>query len=337
MSKKKLDRSILEGGRASSNVWDRRHSNRVARSSARIAAHKYSKDPELADYFSPKSRLPVSKQFNDKLSPIYRWLDSKVGCSWDDVYSEIKSKFDVRTIAGKHIVEDHLLSSVTIGEDYTKYRPRYGYYVDDDGILRNAGRYRYMTPDVYPPGKKKMSMDEIRRWLKGRQIIVSGNKVFWADRISDNWKECKEYGCPQFHRDGTKKVRERTKKANYLPYNQINYDDPTQFRIVEVPIRLCNQGQYGRQGARLSSEDRKFWDSILERHQNSFIYVTSAQVAQKWRDIRAEEKKRHAEDLARALARARRKYLLDWTIQRSCCRVSVECPRLSIGSLRSAR
>lgn len=45
-----------------------------------------------------------TKHFSDNLSPLRRWLRSKVGQSWDIVYSEICQKIETRTLCGRHLL-----------------------------------------------------------------------------------------------------------------------------------------------------------------------------------------------------------------------------------------
>jgi hypothetical protein len=48
-----------------------------------------------------------SKYLSDHLGPLRRFLRSKVGQPWDDVYSELCQRLNRNTIAGKHVI-DHL-------------------------------------------------------------------------------------------------------------------------------------------------------------------------------------------------------------------------------------
>lgn len=45
-----------------------------------------------------------TKYFSDHLGPLYRWLRSKVGQQWDDVYSELCQRLDTSTLSGQHIL-----------------------------------------------------------------------------------------------------------------------------------------------------------------------------------------------------------------------------------------
>ena len=90
-----------------------------------------------------------SKDFSDLLGPVHRYLQSKVGCKWDDVWSEVCDN-----LRGGYAIEhvrEHVSDYVSrINESPYRTGPRtmedikyvyYGrnanFYVDEEGILRN--------------------------------------------------------------------------------------------------------------------------------------------------------------------------------------------------------
>ena len=111
MSTKDLSRSVMEGGRRRWNAWTRRRSHRVVRAEERAVERRIllgstAADVEDAEAWPRVSRVP--REFADRLSAPERWLESKVGRSWNQVRSEMLARFDTRTLAGRHIVFDHL-------------------------------------------------------------------------------------------------------------------------------------------------------------------------------------------------------------------------------------
>ncbi|BDA67989.1 hypothetical protein RIVM261_025040 [Rivularia sp. IAM M-261] len=52
-----------------------------------------------------------TKYFSDNLSPLERWLKSKVGQPWDSTYSELCQKVETKTLAGQHLIS-HLWQMV---------------------------------------------------------------------------------------------------------------------------------------------------------------------------------------------------------------------------------
>lgn len=186
MSRKRLSRTVIEGGRYGYNKWERRHSHRTERANERAYMADVMKDLDASDDISIEPKEHVYKGFSDKLSPMYRWLRAQTGRPWNDVRSEIAEKFDTRTTAGRHIVHDHLLSSVEEVPDLTygrgRYRPEdwttsyreYEFYVDDEGVLREKTVIKRKT-DRAP----YFDTRSIANWLNGRIVGKVGNKFFW--------------------------------------------------------------------------------------------------------------------------------------------------------------
>src|SRR5678815_2009635 len=99
MATKNLARTVIEGGRAHYNRFQRRHSNSVERTHAHVLERELCRAQELDDVvFEPRQH--VYRGFHDKLGPARRWLRSQVGRPWDKVQSELFARFDSRTTAG---------------------------------------------------------------------------------------------------------------------------------------------------------------------------------------------------------------------------------------------
>jgi hypothetical protein len=175
MSTKNLARTVIEGGRR--NGSDRRCSNQSHRAQARGYSSQLVRSVELDDALFPQ-RKKVHKAFDDKLGPARRWLASKVGRSWHKARSELFMRFDIRTTAGRHIVFDHLLADVAVGEqsdrDWGRYR------VDAQGVLRaNPDRrtgWGRRRPEPLPEPR-----EAIEAWLAGRWVMARGERLFWLE------------------------------------------------------------------------------------------------------------------------------------------------------------
>ena len=187
MSRKSLARTVIEGGRYRGNKWDRRNSHAEERAALRNYMAEVRLDPENYEEYDVEPIEHVYKGFKDKLSPMYRWLRSRVGRPWDDVRSEVFETFDTRTTAGRHIVFDHLLSSVQVNKEEYRYywRGNYDettsysdndYYVDDDGILQKK---RYLGRRHYSEKVPAWDTKQLANWLNGRIVGKVGNKLFW--------------------------------------------------------------------------------------------------------------------------------------------------------------
>jgi len=124
------------------------------------------------------------KNLNENLNPLTRFLWSKVGQPWDNVYSEICEHIDSNSTVQKHVL-DHLNQYVEIDYRYQSGM-RYGigrryywgertpdYYVDTDGILRtnllsHNGKNR--TPYVSWKDREAEKLHERFRKLNNEEI-----------------------------------------------------------------------------------------------------------------------------------------------------------------------
>jgi hypothetical protein len=141
MATKNLARTVIEGGRERWNKYERRYSNRRARKSAREYARGLRYDVDEGEGTVAPLRQPIPRSHHDRLAAAERWLASFVGRAWDEARAQIARRFDTRTVAGQHIVFDHLLPSVKgSGRDETFSRK--DFEIDEDGILRALPQVR---------------------------------------------------------------------------------------------------------------------------------------------------------------------------------------------------
>jgi len=188
MSTKKLSRTVLEGGRH--NTWRRRQSTQEERCETRDWLRKVIIDPDYADEVIEPIRTPVRPDFSDVLSPVNRFIESFVGKNWNDARSVIKQKFDMKTLAGWHIVDTHIFGTI-YGANKKQGSPAnletgeylYGkFFIDNDGILRkriykNYRKSWYKTKEEWEIIRK--SMEETADWLHGRKIGFDDGVLYW--------------------------------------------------------------------------------------------------------------------------------------------------------------
>lgn len=190
MARKDLSRTVIEGGRAYRNSWERRASHGVERATTRAWLDSVVDDLDNAEASAPPPIKRVYKDFHDKLGPAMRWLRSNVGRPWSKVYSELRTRFDARTVAGRHVVEDHILKSVhQYGLTSFPDHRRYDFYVDEHGILR--------TPKLFGRNRNTVS-EELARWTVGRRCALT-YRGWWWFRHHELGGTCADYACPQDH------------------------------------------------------------------------------------------------------------------------------------------
>jgi hypothetical protein len=173
MSTKNLARTVIEGGRARFNRWERRHSNALERSAERRVSARLTSTAAWDAAIYP-ARKPVSQSFDDKLGPGRRWLARQIGRPWDRVRSELFARFDTRTTAGRHILFDHLLRDVDLGDlSYSSYAR---FVVDAHGILKQSARRRYRWPQLE---RLPEARSVLEAWLGSRRVGERGERCYW--------------------------------------------------------------------------------------------------------------------------------------------------------------
>ena len=178
MSKKNISRTAIEGGRSPRNKWDRKESSQIERVNVRNLISSAHGDAEVFDEVNLPTRRKVYKDFEDKLNPVERWMDNRVGKSWNKTFSLLREKFDSRTTAGRHIINDHILRDVWLSSNYSDSFAQYHrYYVDDRGILRKVPSWRKESEELY----NKLREERVRaeKWLNHRMIGKIGNVLYW--------------------------------------------------------------------------------------------------------------------------------------------------------------
>lgn len=177
MATKNLARTVIEGGRTHHHKFERRRLTRCDRHRSRALARLAGRGPDEECGLLPRQTL--SRWQFDRLSAAERWLDSFVGQPWNRVRAKVARKFDTRTVAGQHIVFDHLLPSVR-GSGSTRTENAL-YEVDRGGVLRACPRqwpfrakYRAATLDRRAQAKALL-------WLDGRRVGRRGAHLFWFE------------------------------------------------------------------------------------------------------------------------------------------------------------
>ncbi len=280
MSKKNLARSAIEGGRTGRSKWDRRNSHHTERASERDYCRKITVDADKSEddrFIIPKEK--VFKDFNDKLGPMYRWLHSQVGRFWNDIRSEIHQKFDNRTTAGRHILYDHLLSSVEEVpdltyrrwyrdlDDYTKSRYKNDFYVDDVGLLQTKTYIPKSNSNI-----PKFNTQSIVNWLHSCVVGKIGSKLYWFVPVNKSKK-----------RGGSNKEWKTVwGTSHWRSYNSLGFlyayqkpifskekDNVNQIIGYETDWRAATPNF--RQDRKLIDKELVFWNSIPEWYQNKIL------------------------------------------------------------------
>jgi hypothetical protein len=286
MSTKNISRTIIEGGRAKRNKEDRWDSNQHHRAQNRQFSYNARNLIDADELGVTPERKHVMKGFDDKLAVVYRWLHSYVGKPWNEAYSELKRRFDLRTTAGRHIIVDHVLGSAVSYHNAVHDYPRSSrFYVDEDGILQ-IGRERRWRSQRGIPNKV------INKWADGRRVMDYGVSLFWMVPKKFEWVDCGgiNYGkwwsglCHRNHRDAVNLVQVDTKtvlafEKSTLPQKVI---DGVTVYYREQHIKQCRRGcEPFQQGDRLSAKDMEMWFKLSESDRQYLLWVVSKEEQKK--------------------------------------------------------
>lgn len=143
---------------------------------------------------------PRTQSFN--YGPIRRFLQSRVGRSWDDVYSEIRQTLDPRSPVDRTVLQiiDFSIEKTRYGADgktivvVTAYtsgeRPPLGpYYIDPEGILRATSRRRRWKPALTKRQREKVNALRIFGSFEPHRLdhILILSDTTLAENIDGTW------------------------------------------------------------------------------------------------------------------------------------------------------
>ncbi len=138
MATRNLARTVVERGRSKSTRDMEAFHHRSERQAARrVLARIQTIDDAIEAPVVEERRQDWDDGFADSLSVAERFLQARAGRPWDDVYSELCSKYDRNTTKGRHLIDLHIIRMVERPKwPWVPFPPRSGAWVDEHGILR---------------------------------------------------------------------------------------------------------------------------------------------------------------------------------------------------------
>ena len=140
------------------------------------------------------------KEQSDRLNPLARFLNSRVGQKWDDVFSEICRQNDRRTLRGHHLRE-HLEWMVATWNEHNAGRSfwwRRDFYIDESGFLRRGPEGGFKFPQ--PPEDPDNCMIDGRHYRRINKcwflIVNADSDDEWKRQLSK--KELRDLGLSNF-------------------------------------------------------------------------------------------------------------------------------------------
>jgi len=271
LATKNLARTVIEPGRSRKDIPYTKRYQRQERTKCRIELSRCVIDAEYSDACNYPLRKKRWISQPDKLGPAYSWMGSRVGQRWDDVYSELRKKFDTRTIPGNHIINDHLLSEVNYRNETSDRWRRFKWWVDDRGVLQgDRHKKRFQGSKYLPYGIENKLNADAAMILKDRKVGCRGEYLYWfvptqmawltctsSDRSSHPWWHSKyRVACWREHRT--------------IPINIGTKDMPRWTKTICCKRPL--QGFY-RQAKKLTEFEVQQWNKISDYVKKDFLYL----------------------------------------------------------------
>lgn len=253
MATKNLARTVLEGGRTGYEKFGRNYATRQQRRQTREYLIRVQSDPEYYLEEKEPERKKIFDGFTDKLEPVKRFLASRVDKSWPETKSLIKEKFDDRSLAGWHVVYQHIYRDIapTINVFQCEYYIGfYDYYIDEENILRKVHRpnRKYKSLSNEEQTRLELLKREIIKWLDYRKIGFVDGVLYWfdgggKDRVKITWDHY---------------------AANYLSY------DGGYFPYEGCPDNYILRYRFN-QSAKLTAEEVNYFRNLPEKFQKNIL------------------------------------------------------------------
>lgn len=142
-------------------------------------------DGEVTDDFTGRTPMRTKlfgdqKSLNENLNPLRRFLYSKIGSPWNEVFSEICAELDVNSTIKKHVrdhVPDYVEVSTFIEDGEIYYTSRYS---GDRHISHCGGLYVHPTTGILHDAYAEYG--DWREW----------NRIKREERAAEAWKTKRE-------------------------------------------------------------------------------------------------------------------------------------------------
>lgn len=181
--------------------WDRYHNYRNVKGPKGLTDDEVGgREPMRKRYNHGYDR----KSFNENLNPLYGWLRSCVGKKWDKCYSELRQKFDARSVINQHILE-HLYQSIEVNtfvDEHGRSMARPGtyatgnvpvsecskdYYVcPKSGMVRQTHKKSYRQVQRQRQKEAEAERLKVERWLDKDNVLKLIDGVWYHLEVRDS-------------------------------------------------------------------------------------------------------------------------------------------------------
>jgi hypothetical protein len=273
-----MSRTHRDGGFGSGwEQFERKRSTKKERARKRAFCYKAKYDEETTMEEAIENREPMwCKGWTGYWRPMRRWLASRAGQPWNQVYSELIAKIktfsstqDEKSIRRSIVNLVEITPDPRFGDQEYYYRCCYPFYVDDEGILqiKKTKPKQAKTP--------KCNLPELANWLNGRVVGRVGNKLYWFLPVtknkkhgqysfSDKWVCQWGYGSSSYYSCAYYGLR-----YLYLVKEYIFDNEGKIFRTKEKWKEAY--GMITRQHRKFTPEEEAYWNKIPKFYQDKIL------------------------------------------------------------------
>ncbi len=185
MSTKNIARTVIEGGRTDRNTHERRQSNRIQRKEVRTITRSLSRLVDQESYTLP-DRPRIEKEHADKLEAAMSWLiHHGLGKTPPEIEALLLTRFNTKTIAGRHIVFEHLLLKLKPVSRPSKHKKEdvfflrkvttRKYFAEERGFPRKHIFYRLGLERLFEVRHRS----RVAKWSVGYNDITHRRNFYW--------------------------------------------------------------------------------------------------------------------------------------------------------------
>lgn len=155
MSEHRLDRIVIERPRYGMRISSHKKIRKQIKQELQQAKYDYleAEIGSLKPCYKQATRGIKTKSFSDHLNPLFRWLYSKKGSPWNEVYAELSQLLKFNTLSGQHIllhVWDFVERDVVM-IDNVPYTHKYSFYLRKYSLSQLGEGFRdelYIHPET---------------------------------------------------------------------------------------------------------------------------------------------------------------------------------------------
>lgn len=269
-----MSRTHRDGGFG--GAWEkheRKYSFRRERMLTREFCTRVKIDEEAPYTYDIEEKTPMwGKGWTGYWRPMRRWLASRLGQPWNQVYSDLIAKLKTFTSTKDELSIRHYVTNLVeispdprFGDSKTSWF-KYDFYVDDNGLLQQKKYVRNKRTKL-----PRCNMNKVAAWLDGRAVGKVGEHFYWFTHTTGTKKHGRRA-------DVSKVVTFWTKLwYEYQLVYRSQYSEPiynTKHEVVGSKLVWRDMGCPSKQDKKLTTEELEFWNKLPDHIKKMIMEFT---------------------------------------------------------------